>query len=122
MKLRTMRSGTDDSRSLFVVNCQPSPLRITIPPRHHGGSTVLVLSRKEHEAIWIDGDIKIVVIEIDRNKVRLGIEAPLLTKIYREELLRNSEGLQGRSQIGPQANLSLPTSPSPPPVKESPRS
>lgn len=65
---------------------------------------MLVLSRKEHEVIWIDGNIKIVVIEIDRNKVRLGIEAPLLTKIYREELLRNSEGLQGKSQTEPQAN------------------
>ncbi len=51
---------------------------------------MLVLSRKKNEGILIkgeDGDIRIVVIEADKGKVRLGIEAPRGCTILREELL-----------------------------------
>jgi carbon storage regulator len=48
---------------------------------------MLVLSRKEGEAIFIGENVKIVVVEIDRGKVRLGIEAPRDVPIYRQELL-----------------------------------
>jgi carbon storage regulator len=51
---------------------------------------MLVLSRKKNEGILIkgeDGSIRIVVIEADKGKVRLGIEAPRGCTILREELL-----------------------------------
>ncbi len=48
---------------------------------------MLVLSRKLGEKIHIGDNIVIVVVDIDRGKVRLGIEAPREVPIYREELL-----------------------------------
>lgn len=39
----------------------------------------------------IDGGIVITLVEIDRNKVRLGIEAPDSTQISREELLAEDD-------------------------------
>jgi carbon storage regulator len=51
---------------------------------------MLVLSRKKNESIVIkgdSGDIRIVVIEIDKGKIRLGIDAPKGYPIFREELI-----------------------------------
>ena len=47
---------------------------------------MLVLTRKLGESITIDDNIKIVVIKIKGQQVRLGIKAPLETKIHREEI------------------------------------
>lgn len=48
---------------------------------------MLVLSRKLNEKIVIDGDIVITVVKIDRNQVRIGIEAPGHVPVFREEIL-----------------------------------
>lgn len=48
---------------------------------------MLVLSRKLNEKIVIDGGIVITVVKIDRNQVRIGIEAPGHVPVYREEIL-----------------------------------
>ena len=48
---------------------------------------MLVLSRKLGEVISIGDDITITVVDIDRGKIRLGIEAPRNVPIWREELL-----------------------------------
>lgn len=48
---------------------------------------MLVLSRKINEKIVIDGGITITVVKIDRNQVRIGIQAPGDVSVYREELL-----------------------------------
>jgi len=47
---------------------------------------MLVLSRKRDESIIIDDDIKIVVVEIRGDKVRLGIEAPVEKSVHRQEV------------------------------------
>ena len=47
---------------------------------------MLVLSRKLNETIIIDGSIKVTVVAVDRNKVRIGIEAPPEVSIHREEI------------------------------------
>lgn len=47
---------------------------------------MLVLSRKLNEAIVIDGGIRVMVVGIRGNQVRLGFEAPLGVRIFREEL------------------------------------
>jgi carbon storage regulator len=49
--------------------------------------TMLVLSRKLNEKIVIDGNIVITIVKIDRNQVRIGIEAPGHVPVYREEIL-----------------------------------
>jgi len=48
---------------------------------------MLVLSRKLGEKIFIGDNICITVVDIDRGKIRLGIEAPREVAIYRQELL-----------------------------------
>ncbi|MBV8230517.1 MAG: carbon storage regulator CsrA [Planctomycetaceae bacterium] len=48
---------------------------------------MLVLSRKLNEKIVIDSNIVITIVKIDRNQVRLGIEAPGHVPVYREEIL-----------------------------------
>ncbi len=48
---------------------------------------MLVLSRKLGEKIYIGENICITVVDIDRGKIRLGIDAPRNVPIYRQELL-----------------------------------
>ncbi|MHB1557961.1 MAG: carbon storage regulator CsrA [Isosphaeraceae bacterium] len=47
---------------------------------------MLVLSRKKNESIVINGNIRLTVIAIRGNHVRLGIEAPESIGVFREEL------------------------------------
>lgn len=47
---------------------------------------MLILTRKSGEAIKLGDDITITVIEINGNQVRLGIDAPLDIRVYRNEL------------------------------------
>ena len=51
--------------------------------------TMLVLSRKKDECIVINNDIKIVVVEIRGDKVRLGIEAPKEVPVHRQEVFHS---------------------------------
>jgi carbon storage regulator len=63
---------------------------------------MLVLSRKKHEGIVIkgqDGDIRIVILESDRGKIRLGIEAPRGYTVLREELLLETENSNRLSAV-----------------------
>jgi carbon storage regulator len=65
---------------------------------------MLVLSRKRNEAIVINGDIRIMVVDIRGNQVRLGIEAPDSVGILRKELCdRGGEGARraGASRYRP---------------------
>jgi carbon storage regulator len=55
---------------------------------------MLVLSRKLGEKIYIGENVCITVVDIDRGKIRLGIEAPRDVAIYRQELLPNAQGGQ----------------------------
>jgi carbon storage regulator len=48
---------------------------------------MLVLSRRIGERIVIDGQITVKIIEVQGEKVRLGIEAPADVRVLREELL-----------------------------------
>ena len=56
---------------------------------------MLVLSRKRNEAIVINDDIEIVVVEIRGDKVRLGVVAPKEVSVHRREVFeairRNEE-------------------------------
>ena len=47
---------------------------------------MLVLTRKIVESIKINEDVKITVIDVKGKNIRLGIDAPRETKIYREEV------------------------------------
>ena len=59
---------------------------------------MLVLSRKLGEKIYIGDNVCITVVDIDRGKIRLGIEAPRDVPIYRQELLPLKGTETGTSQ------------------------
>jgi carbon storage regulator CsrA len=49
-------------------------------------TVMLVLSRKVGEDICIDGQIKVTVVKIGGNRVKIGIDAPDDVQIVRKEL------------------------------------
>lgn len=50
---------------------------------------MLILTRKKNESIIIDDKIKVTVLELDNNRVQLGVEAPRDIIIHREEVYRD---------------------------------
>jgi len=48
---------------------------------------MLVLARKRGERIHIGDNIVITIVEIDRGRVRIGVEAPRDIPVFRQELL-----------------------------------
>lgn len=54
---------------------------------------MLVLSRKLNEEILIDGGIRVKVLEINGNRIRLGIVAPLQVTVLRDEVARQQKQL-----------------------------
>lgn len=72
---------------------------------------MLVLSRKYDESVVIGDDVFITVVEINGDKVRLGIEAPKSVTVHRQEIydrIKSSEvqakTLQNESTHGTQAD------------------
>ncbi|MBI5587083.1 MAG: carbon storage regulator CsrA [Deltaproteobacteria bacterium] len=54
---------------------------------------MLVLTRKSGEGIRISDDIRVVVLEVKENHIKLGIEAPQDLSVHREEIyLKIQEG------------------------------
>ena len=47
---------------------------------------MLVLSRKNNETIVINDDIRVTIVEVRGDKVRLGIDAPREYAVHREEV------------------------------------
>ena len=65
---------------------------------------MLILTRKKDEAIRIGESILVRVVEIDKNTVKLGIEAPREVEILREELIQavseeNLKAAQGTTDV-----------------------
>ena len=47
---------------------------------------MLIVSRRVGEALIIDDDVKVHVLSISGNQVRIGIEAPKEVSVHREEV------------------------------------
>ena len=58
---------------------------------------MLVLSRKKHEALQIGDHVKVIVVRIDGDKVRLAIDAPPDVRVLRGELLHRKQAGNGGS-------------------------
>ena len=52
---------------------------------------MLVLSRKEDEAIIVNDNVKVQILSIKGNTVRIGVEAPQDVSVHREEVQRRVE-------------------------------
>ena len=59
---------------------------------------MLVLTRKRDEALWLGDQVRVTVLEVGRNGVRLGIEAPVGVTILREELLLSPEEIEAHRE------------------------
>lgn len=64
---------------------------------------MLVLSRQKDESIMIGDGIRITVVDVRGDKVRLGIEAPKDVKVFRAELYeeiqrQNREALRAQAE------------------------
>lgn len=57
---------------------------------------MLVLSRKVGEIIYIGDDIKVMIVRISAENVRIGIEAPKQFSIARHELLDGTPKIDGQ--------------------------
>jgi len=65
---------------------------------------MLVLSRKANQSIMIGDDIRILVVGVDRDQVKLGIEAPRDVPVHRFEIFaeihRSAVGVPSNPAIG----------------------
>ncbi|OGQ36624.1 MAG: carbon storage regulator [Deltaproteobacteria bacterium RIFCSPHIGHO2_12_FULL_43_9] len=52
---------------------------------------MLVLTRKCGQSIIINDEIKIMVVQVKGKQVRIGIQAPMSSKIFREEIYPGAE-------------------------------
>lgn len=52
---------------------------------------MLVLSRKLGQRFRIGADVRITIVKIDRNSVRIGIEAPDDVTIHRQEIIVDTD-------------------------------
>ncbi len=81
---------------------------------------MLILSRKINESIIIDGRIIVKVLRIDKDTVKLGIQAPTELPVHREEIhdaIQKSKQANAQNPNNPTHPTSLghdsPSSPSP---------
>lgn len=60
---------------------------------------MLVLSRRLGQRFQIGEDVRITIVKVDRNSVRIGIEAPSDVMVRREEIFEDEEDLLGDPQM-----------------------
>ncbi len=61
---------------------------------------MLVLSRKVEQAIWLDEQIKVIILDIKGNVVRLGIDAPKSVSVDREEVMIDKRDKRIKRDLG----------------------
>jgi len=94
------RYGGFRERARNIVTFQSDRRRCIEPNSPRGplgnsrlqGRFMLVLSRRKDESIVINHDIRIVVVEIRGDKVRLGVEAPKEVPVHRREVFEAIAG------------------------------
>ena len=59
----------------------------------------MVLGRKKNQSIMIGDHIEIMILDIDGDNVRIGVQAPKNIHIYRKELLKEIELVNIKSAV-----------------------
>ncbi len=67
-------------------------------------NTMLVLTRKKNESIIINDNIVVTVVDIRRDKVRLGFDAPKEVPIHRREVYEAIKRSEAASDVRPGAD------------------
>ncbi len=65
---------------------------------------MLVLSRKKNESIIINDNIIVTVVDIRRDKVRIGFDAPKVVPIHRKEVYEAIKRSEAESNVRPAAD------------------
>ena len=79
---------------------------------------MLVLSRKLNETIIIGDNIKVTLLGIDGDKIKLGVDAPRDIKVFREELFEATRSTNKQALDAPIVSFDLSKiKKSPPPAK-----
>lgn len=82
---------------------------------------MLILSRREGETIVIDGSIRITVMEVRGDQVRIGIDAPRSVSVHRQEVYEQISERNMRSSDVTTADVSRLAPSRPPRAPESQR-
>jgi len=68
---------------------------------------MLVLSRKLNETIVIGDNIRVTLLGIDGDKIKLGVDAPRDVKVFREELLEATKATNKQALDAPIVSFDL---------------
>jgi len=68
---------------------------------------MLVLSRKLNETILIGENIRVTLLGIDGDKIKIGIDAPKDVKVFREELLEATRSTNKQALDAPIVSFDL---------------
>jgi carbon storage regulator len=72
---------------------------------------MLVLSRKVNQSIMVGDNVRVVVVAVDRDQVKLGIEAPREIAVHRseiyEEIQRSNRSAAAAQQGAPAPAVSV---------------
>ena len=60
---------------------------------------MLILTRRVGESVRIGNDIKISVLNVRKNQVRIGFEAPGDSPVYREEIWEKKQHLHDDTEV-----------------------
>jgi len=68
---------------------------------------MLVLSRKLNETIIIGDNIRVTLLGIDGDKIKLGIDAPRDVRVFREELIEATRSTNKQALEAPVVSFDL---------------
>ena len=68
---------------------------------------MLVLSRKLNETIVIGDNVRVTLLGIDGDKIKLGIDAPRDVRVFREELLEATRSTNKQALDAPVVSFDL---------------
>ena len=83
---------------------------------------MLILSRKLNESIVIDGRIIVKILRIDKDTVKLGIQAPAELPVHREEIHDVIQRSKQASLNAAQTAIPKPPAAQPTPIADRPAS